>query len=98
MFAFYLLVSRPLMSLLLNFASKPSKALDGVVSEPAEVISRFNSSGQGLVNVTIDGQIVRILATLEESDKSIASEIVPGDHLVVTYVDGHSNACRVARI
>jgi hypothetical protein len=97
-FAFYSLISRPLMTLVLKFASEPSKALEGAVSEPAEVISRFDSSGRGLVNLTIDGQIIRVLATLEDSDKANAAEIAPGDHLLVTYVDGHRNACRVAKI
>jgi hypothetical protein len=46
------------------------------------VISHFDSSGKGLVNVKIDGQIVRVLATLEDSDKPKAAEIVPGDQLL----------------
>jgi hypothetical protein len=95
---FFGLMVRPLMSLVLNFASTPSKALDGVISEPAEVLSRFDSSGKGLVKLTVDGQFVRVLATLEDSDRASASEINPGDRLVVTSIDGHSNACKVARI
>jgi hypothetical protein len=62
---FYALISRPLMTFLLKFESEPSKALDGSVAEPAEAISHFDSSGKGLVNLTVDGQIVRVLATLE---------------------------------
>jgi hypothetical protein len=96
--AFYGLVIRPLISVVLNFASTPSKALEGSVSEPAEVISHFDSSGRGLVKLTVDGQIVRVLATLEESDRPLASEIQPGDKLVVTTIDSHTNACRVARL
>ena len=96
--AFYTLVVKPLMSFILNFASKPSTALEGAISGEAEAISHFDSSGKGLVNVKVDGQLIRVLAILEDSDKHSASEISVGDHLLVTSIDGHTNACRVARI
>jgi hypothetical protein len=95
---FNILITKPLMSLLLNFASTPSKALDGSLAEPAEVISRFDSSGKGLVNLIVDGQVIRVLAVLEEKDRDKAPEIMPGDKVLVTYVDTHTNACRVSPI
>jgi hypothetical protein len=95
---FYGALIRPLTALILNFASTPSKALEGAIAQPAEVLSHFDSSGKGLVRLTVDGQVVSILATLEDNDRPIASQILPGDRLVVTSIDGRSNACKVARI
>jgi len=95
---FYGALVRPLFALLLNFASTPSKALEGTVAQDAEVITAFDEAGRGLVQLTIDGQLVRVLATLEADDHVRPSDISPGDKLTVTSVDGHSNTCRVARL
>ena len=94
--AFYGLLIRPLWNVLFRFASTPSTSLAGTVAHEAEALTRFDAAGKGLVRVTVDGQLVRILATLEPEDR--AEGIVrPGDRLTVTSVDGHTNSCRVAR-
>ncbi len=95
--AFYGLLIRPLWNVLFRFASTPSTSLAGTVAHEAEALTRFDAAGKGLVRVTVDGQLVRILATLEPEDRADGA-VRPGDRLTVTSVDGHSNSCRVARL
>jgi len=94
--AFYGLVVRPLWGLIFQFASTPSRALEGMVAQSAEALTRFDARGQGLVRLTIDGQLVRVLATLEAD--AGAPDVRPGDRLLVTGVDGRANTCRVSRL
>lgn len=94
--AFYALVVRPLWGLVFKFASTPGRALEGTVATEAEALSRFDARGRGMVRLHIDGQIVRVLATLEPGGPQ--PEITPGERLTVTSVDSHANTCRVARL
>ena len=95
---FYGLLVRPLWELMLRFASKPSAALEGMVARQAEALGHFDTQGRGLVGLTIDGQWVRVLATLETDEQRDAPAIQPGDKLTVTSVDGRANTCHVARL
>ena len=95
--AFYGLLIRPLWNVLFRFASTPSTSLAGTVAHEAEALTRFDAAGKGLVRVTVDGQLVRILATLEPEDRA-ESAVRPGDRLTITSVDGRTNSCRVARL
>ena len=95
---FFGLLVRPIWSLLFRFASKPSAALEGMVARQAEAVTGFDGRGQGLVGLTIDGQWVRVLATLEADDRADAPKIKQGEKLTVISVDGRRNTCRVARI
>lgn len=94
--AFYGLVVRPLWGLIFQFASTPSRALEGTVAQTAEALTRFDERGRGLVRLTIDGQFVRVLATLEPEDRAAA--VLPGEKLLVTAVEGRTNSCRVSRL
>ncbi len=96
--AFYSVIVRPLMGLLFRFASTPSSALEGTLGSEAEVTMAFDASGRGVVSLLLDGQLVRLLATLEESDRAIRTAIRPGEKLVVTSIDTAANSCRVARL
>ena len=95
---FFGLLVRPLWTLMFKFASKPSDALEGMVARQAEAVTGFDSRGQGLVGLTIDGQWVRVLATLEADDRADTPGVKKGERLTVISVDGHKNTCRVARI
>jgi len=91
-------VVRPLWAFIFKFASTPSGALDATVAQTAEAMTPFDAAGRGIVCVNVDGQLVRILATLEADEKAAAQIVKPGDHLTITSIDGSSNQCRVARI
>ena len=95
---FYGLLIRPLWGLIFQFASTPARALEGSVAGVAEALSRFDAGGKGLVRLTVDGQIVRVLAYLEPDERGEAVLVQPGDTLTVVSVDGHANTCRVARL
>lgn len=95
---FYALIVRPLWGLIFQFASTPSRALEGTVAQTAEVLSHFDAGGKGLVRLNIDGQLVRVLATLEPDDRAGGESVRPGDKLLVTGVDGRANTCRVSRL
>ena len=95
---FYGLLVRPVWNLMFRFASKPSAALEGMVSHQAEALGRFDERGRGLVGLTIDGQWVRVLALLETDTQAEAPTIQPGDQLTVTSVDGRANTCHVTRL
>ena len=95
---FFGLGVRPLWRLLFRFASTPSAALEGMVARQAEAVSAFDGRGRGLVGLTLDGQWVRVLATLEPGDWADAAEVRPGEKLTVISVDGRRNTCRVARL
>lgn len=95
---FYRYAIRPVWNLILGFVSRPAEALAGVVAGEAEAVSRFDTQGKGVVRVTIDGQLVRLLAHLEPEDIARGVTVGQGDKLVVTHVDGRANSCRVTRL
>lgn len=95
---FYGLLIRPLLALVFQFASKPSGALEGTLAREAEALTAFDSAGKGLVRLTVDGQTVRIIATLEDSDRASSLPVQRGEKLTVTSVDGHTNSCHVTRL
>jgi hypothetical protein len=97
-FAFYRLIVRPMWGLALRFASKPAETLSGAVATEAEAMSRFDAQGRGMVRVTVDGEVKRLLAYLEPDDREKGIVVTPGDRLVVTSVDGKKNTCRVTRL
>ncbi len=93
---FYTLAIRPLWGLVFGFASKPGTALEGAVAGECEALGHFDAQGRGMVKLSIDGQRVRVLAFLEESDR--AQPVTLGEHLTVISIDPRANTCRVARL
>ncbi len=65
-----LLVS-PLWNLSMRFASNPASTLESAVSDEAIAVTSFDTNGQGIVSVEVDGQIVQILATLRGDDRTL---------------------------
>lgn len=90
---FHGLVVQPLFRLALRFASQPAATLAGAVATEAIADSRFDPAGAGIVRATVDGQVVRLLAQLDEP-----TDVAPGERLVVTSVDPQKNTCRVTRL
>jgi hypothetical protein len=96
--AFYCFAVRPLMSLILAFASKPATNLSGVVAREAVATGRFDAQGRGIVQVNIDGEVKRLLARLDAEDHKAGVTVSSGDHVLVTDIDPQKNACRVTRL
>ncbi len=94
---FNLAVVKPMLGLLLRFASPESEGLEGQVARPAEALTRFDEAGRGLVRLTMDGQLIQLLATLEPEERDRGVRVVKGDQVFVVGVDGTKNTCRVTR-
>ena len=94
---FNLAVVKPLLGSLLMFGSRESEGLEGQVARPAEALTRFDASGRGLVRLTMDGQFVQLMATLEPEELGRGVRVAKGDEVLVVGVDGARNTCRVTR-
>ena len=95
--AYNWLLIRPAMSFAMRFVSKESKGLEGMVASEAEAVGHFDDQGRGIVRLTLDGQVVQLLATLEPSELAKGVEVVRGDRVFILEVDAARNTCRVSR-
>jgi hypothetical protein len=90
-------IIRPLIGALTRFASRPSEGLEGMIAKEATAATKFDSTGKGLIAVTLDGQIIQVLATLERAEHSNGIQVKKGDCVTITEVDTSRNTCRVTR-
>lgn len=88
---------KPLMNWLADFATTPSVGIEGMVYQEAEAITRFDKEGRGIVQLTLDGQHVQLLATLDLLEVEKGVQVNKGERLLVTEVDSTKNSCRVTR-
>ncbi len=95
---FNALLVRPLMRLVMGFASLPARGLDGALMQRAEAVTGFNAEGEGLVRVLVDGQTVDVLARLTDEERRQGARVVRGQFVLVEDVDGHRNRCTVSRL
>ena len=63
---FDLCFTRTIANFIGKFGATPSGGLEGTVATPGEAVTNFDSEGKGLIRLTLDGQVVQLLATLEE--------------------------------
>jgi hypothetical protein len=92
--AFYRLIVKPLLVLVLRFASKPATTLSGALGQEASADSRFDATGQGIVTLVVDGHLVRLLATLEGEPQPIEA----GEKLQVVAIDTRRNRATVTKL
>jgi len=95
--AFDFAVVKPLLGLMLRFVSKPSEGLEGLVSSIGEAVTSFDPEGRGLIKLTLDGQLIQLLANLDASEKELGVPVTKGDRVVVIQVDPARNTCTVSR-
>lgn len=93
---FLFVIVKPWMSVLLKFAAEPSKGLEGTVAQEAEALSAFDQQGRGVVTVTLDGQLVQMLARLDQAELGAGLHIRKGDKLFITSVDAKKGTCVVS--
>lgn len=84
---------RPLMGFFMRFASEPAKGLEGAVAQTAIAEAGFDERGRGVVTVTIDGELTRLLARLPESETT--QKVKRGEELVILEVDAKKGSCVV---
>lgn len=95
---FFAFIIRPAMGFIQSFASKPATNLAGTIATEATAQNRFDAQGRGIVQVPLDGEIVRLLAYLEPEDHAKGVLVAPGDKLTVTRIDEGTNTCHVTKL
>ena len=90
-------IIKPIMANLLRFSSRPSDGLEGMVSQVGTAATNFDSAGKGLVQISMDGQITQLLATMEADEVKHGTQVKKGDTVLIVEVDAVKNTCRVTR-
>jgi hypothetical protein len=90
-------VVRPVWKVILGFASQPAGNLDACVMQTVVAVTRFNTRGEGLVRVVIDGRTEDILARLSAEDASQGPRVSQGERLLIEEIDPRTNSCIVSR-
>jgi hypothetical protein len=95
-FAFELLAVRPVWNFFFRFGSEPAFTLESAVTDVATAVTGFNSDGEGLVKIELNGEVVQVLARLSPADRATGVRVHTGDTLVVDEVDAVRNCCTVS--
>ena len=95
--AFNFAIVKPIMANLLRFSSKPSEGLEGMVSQLGTAATNFDSTGKGLVQINMDGQVTQLLATMDTDEVRHGTQVKKGDTVLIIEVDAARNTCRVTR-
>ncbi len=88
---------KPIFGFLLNFSSTPSEGLEGTVAQTAEAVGAFDADGRGLIRMTLDGELVQLLARLEAAEIHQGTSVKRGDTVVITSIDPGKGTCTVTR-
>jgi hypothetical protein len=93
---FQTLIIRPLWNFFLRFASTP--ALTSESAYEATAVTAFNASGEGLVALEVDGQVLQVLGRLTSADRSLGVTVRAGQRLRVDDVNTGNNCCTVSAL
>jgi hypothetical protein len=95
---FDFLLVRPILGLAMRFVSKPSEGLEGTVHVIGSATTKFDENGQGIVQLTLDGQLVQLLAKLDPAERELGESVSKGDRVTVLSVDAKRNVCLVSKL
>lgn len=93
--AFEVIVVGPMWRFLFRFESSPAITLDSAIEDDARAVMTFDSNGQGLVALDVDGQVVQLLATLTPEERARGVRVRSGDVVRVSSVDAARHRCTV---
>ncbi len=93
---FEALLVAPLWKFLFRFASNPALTLESTLMDTARAASGFDAAGNGLVAVELDGQVVQLLGTLTQDERSAGVRVRAGDRVRIEDVDAARNRCTVS--
>jgi hypothetical protein len=65
------LLVQPYWNAMFKFASTPAKNLESVKGATATANTNFDSNGQGLIELELDGQVRQVLGTLQDKTTSV---------------------------
>lgn len=93
--AFEAFVVRPLWNFLFRFESAPALTLEHSIGDVARAATSFDASGNGLVTLELDGQVVQLLGCLRREDSEAGVRVHAGDQLQIDDIDAERNRCTV---
>jgi len=96
--AFETLLVGPLWRFLFRFESRAAATLDSAIEDEARAVTGFDASGNGLVAVDVDGQIIQLLATLSADDRALGVRVRTGDLVRIAEIDSARGWCTVTAI
>ncbi|MEO5818129.1 MAG: hypothetical protein ABIT20_22860 [Gemmatimonadaceae bacterium] len=96
--AFEALLVGPLWRFLFRFESRAAATLDSAIEDEARAVTGFDASGNGLVAVDVDGQIIQLLATLSADDRALGVRVRTGDLVRIAEIDSARGRCTVTAI
>ena len=96
--AFEALLVGPIWRFLFRFESSPAATLESAIEDDARAVTGFDTNGNGLVAIEVDGQIIQLLATLADDDRSRGVRVRTGDVVRVAEVDAARGRCTVRSI
>jgi len=96
--AFETLLVGPLWRFLFRFESRAAATLDSAIEDEARAVTGFDASGNGLVAVDVDGQIIQLLATLSADDRALGVRVRTGDLVRIAEIDSARGRCTVTAI
>ncbi|HVT11347.1 MAG TPA: hypothetical protein VHE55_03700 [Fimbriimonadaceae bacterium] len=92
------LVLKPIIGFVMKFVTKPSEGIEGSVQAQAQALTRFDSEGKGLVQLTLDDQLVQLLAILDPAEQELGEGVSKGEQVTVVSVDPKRNSCVVSKL
>ncbi len=94
---FELLLARPLFRLADKFVSRPALTIESALYDEAEAVTAFNAAGEGMIRISMDGQVRQLLAVLSAEERSAGVRVRVGERVRVEEVDAARNRCVVSR-
>ena len=92
------IIVAPIWNFALRFASEPAHTLESAIADEARAVTTFDANGLGMIEVDLDGQVVRVLGTLVPADRSAGVRIHSGDRVRIEAVDAERNRCTVSAL
>ena len=93
--AFETLLVGPMWRFLFKFESRAAATLETAIEDEARAVTGFDSNGNGLVAIDVDGQVIQLLATLAHDDRARGVRIRTGDAVRVSEIDAARGRCTV---
>ena len=90
------IIVTPIWNFAFRFASNPALTLESALMSEATAVTRFDKNGQGLIAIEVDGHLVQLLGTLQQSVDGPRSAVPVGARLRVEDVDSARNRCTVS--
>lgn len=86
----------PIWNVSMRFASNPAFTLESTLMDEATAVTSFNSNGEGIVSIELNGQIVQILARLRLDDRTLGANVRVGQRVRIEEIDSARNRCTVS--